>query len=136
MNEIINFICDKYETIHVGEISIINKNLTCMGPYNDDEILDIIKNINPDFIWFPSVNPESYCYALSYAMLSGYPIVATNIGSNTERLCNRPCSFLIDEPLSIKIDEIINVFQDEIHDVNEKFINKSEYFDILSKYNK
>lgn len=135
-NEIENFICNKYDTVHLGEINIENKYLQCMGCYEDSEVINIIKNINPDFIWFPSVKPESYCYALSYAMLSGYPIIASNIGSNIERLYNRPCSFLINEPLSSVINDIIDQFKNETHIVKENFINKESYFNFLSKYAK
>lgn len=97
------------QVIHVGTTNIVHERLFSYGQYDDNELPQIIKNINPTLIWFPSRIPESYCYALSYALMSGYPIVAYKIGSLIERLQNHPYTFLLSvyEKLENKIEFIL-----------------------------
>ena len=73
--------------------------------YNDSELYSIINEINPHIIWFPSTVPESYCYALTFAINIGFPIVCYNIGAFPERLNNRNYTWL----LNIN-DDIVNFF--------------------------
>ena len=89
LEEIKSFI-QHHKLHYLGHIETEHPNLIKYGEYDDKDIINKIKEINPYFIWFPSRFPETYCYALSYAMLSGYPIVAYDIGANSERLCNWP----------------------------------------------
>ena len=42
----------KNEIIYLGKIDIINDNLYNLGSYQDNELLSIIKQINPHFIWY------------------------------------------------------------------------------------
>lgn len=108
--------------IHLGYTSIEHPNLTKLGPYNDTNVIETIKQIDPDIIWFPSKYPESYCYALSYAMKSGYPIVAHKIGANIERLSNWPYATLIEgdfDGVTLDIGTVKTTFD---------FISLEQYF--------
>jgi hypothetical protein len=84
--------------------------------YDDSDIEKIFYEIKPNLIWFPSKVPETYCYALSHSIKLGYPIVAYNIGAFTERLIQRPATWLLDlsDSLENNIDEIISSYKDTI----------------------
>jgi hypothetical protein len=143
IDEILEFektIDDNIELIYLGKNDIIsNKIKNYSEYYSDSTIKDIIDKIKPNIFWFPSKIPEIYCYALSHPILLGYPIIAYNIGSFTERLSSRKMTWLLDinERLSDHIDNIIveykkfNLNINNIEYVNEyenKIINESEYF--------
>lgn len=139
--EIINFAKiknNKIELIYIGKNNINSDNVTIYSDkYIDENINEIIDKIKPNIFWFPSKIPETYCYALSHPIKLGYPIVAYNIGSFSERLDNRKMTWLIDveEDISEYIDKIILEYKEEIIDNSNyansykiKTINELEYF--------
>jgi glycosyltransferase involved in cell wall biosynthesis len=66
------------------------------GKYDDANLPTLIETIAPHLIWFPAVWPETFSYTLSAAMDAGIPIAATQIGAHTERLAERPFTWLAD----------------------------------------
>lgn len=54
------------------------------GEYDNKDMSSIIKTENPAIILFTSIFAETFCYALSHAIYSGYPIICPNIGSFVE----------------------------------------------------
>lgn len=60
--------------------------LSFYGGYQDAELPQLIQRERPDIIFFPAQWPETYSYTLSYAMATGLPILAPQIGAFTERL--------------------------------------------------
>ncbi len=76
------------------------KYVQATGPYQDAEIADLLRQTDPHVVWFPSSAPETYSYTLSTAIAAGLPIVATNLGSFTERLAARPFTWLVDHRAS------------------------------------
>jgi O-antigen biosynthesis protein len=71
-----------------------HSKLTIAGEYQDEHLLDLIREAKPDLIWFLARCPETYSYTLSVALASGIPIVATDLGAFAERLTNRPWSWI------------------------------------------
>jgi GT2 family glycosyltransferase/glycosyltransferase involved in cell wall biosynthesis len=71
-----------------------NKFFTQTGPYEDAELPALIEEIDPDAILFPAQWPETYSYTLSIAILSGRPVVVSNIGALPERVKDIPNSFI------------------------------------------
>jgi hypothetical protein len=70
---------------HLLDKLIYNKKNVCLyGEYNNKDISSIIKKENPAIILFTSVFAETFCYALSHAIYSGYPIICPNMGSFIE----------------------------------------------------
>ena len=143
IDEIIEFekvIDENIEIIYLGENNIIsNKIINYSQNYLDDNIKEIIDNIKPDIFWFPSKIPETYCYALSHPIILGYPIIAYNIGSFTERLFGRKMTWLLDinDKISDHINKIIIEYKDKKEDINnieyvieyeKKIINEIDYF--------
>ncbi len=65
---------------------LINKYIHHNGPYNENEIYDIIKTNNIYGLMFLNKHPETYCYALSKGINMRLPILYTDIGAVGERL--------------------------------------------------
>jgi hypothetical protein len=116
-----------------GHTTLIHEQLINHGPYVDDEIVTKIRHINPHVIWFPSKKPETFCYALSYAIESGFPIIASKNGAIEERLSIIPHSYLL--PVNIKLHavfiEIINTFTNSIVNYNAIRYDRKTYMDQL-----
>ncbi len=64
------------------------------GPYDDRRLDSLIAELQPHLLWFPAQWHETYCYALSAALRSGLPILASDLGAFPERLEGRPLSFI------------------------------------------
>jgi len=62
------------------------------GPYDNSQVHDLVKDIDPDVVWFPALWPETYSYTLSIALHNGLPVVVPDIGAFAERVRTRPMS--------------------------------------------
>ncbi len=78
------------------------KLIRATGQYQDRDLPAILRRIAPHVFWFPSSGLETYSYTLSTAIATGLPIVATDLGSFTERLTDRPNTWLVDHRGSAK----------------------------------
>ena len=76
------------------------KLINASGKYQEADLPDLLRRINPHVVWFPSPWPETYSFTLSAAIATGLPIVAADLGSFTERLSGRPHSWLVDHRAS------------------------------------
>lgn len=56
------------------------------GRYGEDEMAALLRREAPNLVFFPSIVPETWCYALTHAMRSGLPIVGFDLGAVAERL--------------------------------------------------
>ncbi len=56
------------------------------GAYTNDRLPDLIAQADPHVIWIPSLWPETYCYTLSAALVSGRAIAAFDLGAQANRL--------------------------------------------------
>jgi len=56
------------------------------GRYSEVEAPHLLRREQPDIAWLPSVWPETWCYALDYALEAGLPVVAFDLGVIAERL--------------------------------------------------
>ncbi len=61
-------------------------NVFITGRYTEAEAVHLLKREQPELIWLPSVWPETWCYTLDYALASGLPVVAFDLGAIAERL--------------------------------------------------
>lgn len=69
-------------------------SLTVHGPYVDRELPTLLRQLNPDLVWFPAQWPETYSYTLSACLQGGWPVVAPDIGAFAQRLAGRPWSWV------------------------------------------
>ncbi len=51
-----------------------------------EQCIDEIKRLQLDFAFFPSIWPETYCYALSIPLALGIPPIAFDLGAQAERI--------------------------------------------------
>ena len=56
------------------------------GRYSEAEAGHLLRRERPDIVWLPSVWPETWCYTLDYALGTGLPVVAFDLGAIAERL--------------------------------------------------
>lgn len=64
------------------------------GRYEEAELSELIAQVNPHLLFYPSRAPETYSYTLSAGMKSGRPILAPAIGAFSERLKGRPWTWM------------------------------------------
>jgi GT2 family glycosyltransferase/glycosyltransferase involved in cell wall biosynthesis len=69
--------------------------LTETGEYEAAELPALIARVDPEVIWFPATWPETWSYTLTAAILSGRPIVASDIGAFRPRLAAHPRARLL-----------------------------------------
>jgi glycosyltransferase involved in cell wall biosynthesis len=106
LNNLLNKIAEKKLPIKFTLIGLPDapikpsKNFSYTGPYDDEDILPLIRKQDADAILFLSQCPETYSYTLTYAMLSSLHIVAPNLGSFPERLNSYKKSSLFNHELS------------------------------------
>jgi GT2 family glycosyltransferase len=62
------------------------------GRYTEGEAAHLLRREHPDAIWLPSVWPETWSYTLDYALASGLPVAAFDLGAIAERLLKHPNS--------------------------------------------
>jgi len=74
------------------------------GRYTDAEAPHLLRRERPDVSWFPSVWPETWCYALDHALNMGLPVLAIDLGAIAERLRAAGLGELV--PLSLKPRQI------------------------------
>ena len=68
--------------------------LTVHGRYDEKDLPDHLRWLQPDLVWFPALWPETYSYTLSACLQGGWPVVAPNIGAFAERLQGRRWSWV------------------------------------------
>ena len=69
-------------------------SLEVHGEYQDAELPRLLKELQPDVVWFPGSCPETFSYTLSECLRAGLPVLAPNIGAFPERLAGREKSWL------------------------------------------
>lgn len=60
--------------------------ISITGPYQRGEAAELLRRVNPHFVLFPAVWPETYSFALSESWAAGYPALAFDIGAIAERI--------------------------------------------------
>ena len=63
-----------------------NGNAKVTGTYLPSELRGLLAEADPDFVFLPSVWPETYSYVLSEVWQAGYPVVAFDFGAQAERI--------------------------------------------------
>ena len=69
-------------------------SLTIHGAYKDKDLVQIIRRLKPNLVWFPAQWPETYSYTLSACLLAGVPIVVPDLGAFPERVSHRPWTWV------------------------------------------
>jgi GT2 family glycosyltransferase/glycosyltransferase involved in cell wall biosynthesis len=93
----------------------VQQQITITGRYDEADLPQLIRDIDPHVIWFPATAPETFSFTLSAALEAGVPIVARRIGAFPDRLKGRPLTWLVDP--STSPTEWISVFKTIYHDL-------------------
>ncbi|MGP0074275.1 MAG: glycosyltransferase [Bryobacteraceae bacterium] len=94
---VIGYTSDDASLLETGRVFIT-------GPYAESEINTLLEREQCQIAFFPSVAPETWCYALTHAMSWGLPIVAFDLGAIAERLHGYDAAQLL--PLPAKAPDI------------------------------
>ena len=70
------------------------------GAYSsEDEVIEHLKEIQPDLVFISSVWPETYCYTLSIPIALKLPVMVFDLGAQGERAAELPWSVRLDPRL-------------------------------------
>ena len=69
-------------------------HLTVHGRYEEKDLPELLRWLQPDVVWFPAQWPETYSYTLSACLQGGWPVVAPDLGAFAERLQGRHWSWV------------------------------------------
>jgi FkbM family methyltransferase len=97
------------------------------GPYETKELKDLIQKHQLDILLFTAQWPETYSYTLSYALDSGLPIFAPNIGAFPERLSGRTNVVLFNH-LS-PVSDLLNILNTFVEHMYKNSIVKAAVFE-------
>ena len=86
--------------ILVGYSNLPLDHVDTTGPYNDEELPDILARKKAGILFFPAQCPETYSYTLSAALRTNLPIIAPSIGAFPERLSGRRNTLIFDHSSS------------------------------------
>ena len=91
-----------FEVIIIGHTNSdqLQEMIKVTGRYEPENLQTLIREYQTDIIFFPCRWPETYSYTLSYALESGLPIIAPNLGAFPERLSGRESALLFDHLIS------------------------------------
>lgn len=70
----------------LNDSSLRKNEVVVTGKYDDHEAIEMLKELEADFVFLPSLWPETYSYTLSIALKYGAPIIAFDIGAIASRL--------------------------------------------------
>jgi GT2 family glycosyltransferase/glycosyltransferase involved in cell wall biosynthesis len=94
---VIGFTIDDAPLLATGRVFV-------SGPYAESEIHALLEREQCQVAFFPSVAPETWCYALTHAMSWGLPIAAFDLGAIAERLRTYDAAELL--PLSTRASDL------------------------------
>jgi hypothetical protein len=89
---------------HDDEALLATGRVFITGPFKEKEIATLLEREQGHVALFPSVTPETWCYALTHAMAHGLPTVAFDLGAIAERLRSYSAAELV--PVSSSAGEI------------------------------
>ena len=67
------------------------------GAYEDDQLQVSIAKLNPSFVWYPCLWPETYSYTLSAVLELGLPLIVPRLGALYIRTLSRPFTRHVEE---------------------------------------
>jgi GT2 family glycosyltransferase len=85
------------------------------GPYAEGEIHQLLEREQCQIAFFPSVAPETWCYALTHAMAAGLAIAAFDLGAIAERLVAYQAAQLL--PIGTSAAQINNLLMEFVEQI-------------------
>ena len=82
---------DYYDQVNVGT----KQGITFVGRYDNTRVSNLLAEYETAIVAQLSICHETYCYTASEAILSGYPVLALNIGAHSARIEKHDCGWLM-----------------------------------------
>lgn len=70
-------------------------NLSMTNWYRRENLCDMLDLYQIDLVCIPSICPETFCYTLSEAVLSGRPVLTTDLGAPADRVREMDCGWVV-----------------------------------------
>ena len=81
---------------YTGKMTVgTKKGIIFIGEYDYRRVSDLLAEFETAFVAVLSIVPESYCYTASEAILSGYPVLTSNIGAQAFRVHKNSCGWVM-----------------------------------------
>lgn len=81
---------------YTGKMTVGTKDgIIFAGRYDYRRVSELLAELETAFVAVLSVVPESYCYTASEAILSGYPVLTSNIGAQAFRVHKNSCGWVM-----------------------------------------
>lgn len=84
-----------YTDVHGSAYENADGTLRILGPYNNEDVSDLLAKYDTDIVLLPSICPETYSYTASEAIYSGYKILAFDIGAPSDRIRETKMGWLV-----------------------------------------
>ncbi len=89
-----------------------NGKLEITGPYDNNDISQLLAKNEAGVVLIPSIWPETYSYTTAEAMTSGYPVIVFPLGAPAERIQRMGGGWIMKEvstdALLMKIEELLD----------------------------
>lgn len=113
------------------------ENVFITGMYAPNELPSLIELLNADFMWIPSIWPETFCYALMEGICAGLMPVSFDIGAQAERIREIGWGMTVPLDLQDKPRDLAMILNSVIVDHSSKitltdlsFLGFDRYYDI------
>lgn len=81
---------------YTGNMTVGTKEgIIFIGEYDYRRVSDLLADFEAAFVAVLSIVPETYCYTASEAILSGYPVLTSNIGAQAFRVHKNSCGWVM-----------------------------------------
>jgi len=100
-----------------------DKRFELTGRYNNGEISNLLARYKISLVVVPSICPETYSWAASEAMWSGYPVVTFNIGAPADRVRRKDGGWVLEEVGCKSIYDLLNRLVKSRNEILEKAAN-------------
>lgn len=110
-----------FGTLGYDDLSDLNqKNFIKFGPYDRNDLPELLSAFDVDLVCILSICPESFSYTLSEAILCNCPVIVTDVGALGERASKMDCCKVVSVDNTVKeVLEIIDVFSKDEQLLNE-----------------
>jgi len=121
-------------------ISTAHENLCLLGEYNRNHLPSLLREHQIDVILLLSPWPETYSYTLTEAIISGVPVISTDLGALRERVSKHFAGWLV--PCENPLQKIITIIDGIIHNkevlafFKKKLYKSSEMIPTLEEMSK
>ena len=117
----IRFVVVGYTNIDESLNKLPNVRIT--GPYKEENVYEIISDVCPDFAWFPSLWPETYCYALSIAFRARLCPIAFDLGAPAERIRDSGFGYVMPREFMVRPERCNDFFLELKRKAQDKLRN-------------